>query len=276
MINYTMRYVKRFAVLVPGIVIAYIAAHTIYPLFSKRLSVVFAILFTYIIVAYVLIPAAIRLLRIIIPARHLPLYCVTPDGFASDPINIGIIGTRQQLIGAMKEAGWDIADRHSLKNLLRQVTSTLLRQAYKTAPMSALFLFGRKQDIGFELVRDNKPGHRHHVRFWATTFDKDRQLSVRSIHWLPRELKHHEDDKLLWLGAASRDIGFAFIRHNAQITHMIHPNTDRERDLITRHLISNDAVELPSIRLEYPYRLINRVWLGYLQTDGVLKICKLP
>jgi hypothetical protein len=201
---------------------------------------------------------------------------VTPDGFASDPINIGIIGTRQQLIGAMKEAGWDIADRHSLKNLLRQVTSTLLRQAYKTAPMSALFLFGRKQDIGFELVRDNKPGHRHHVRFWATTFDKDRQLSVRSIHWLPRELKHHEDDKLLWLGAASRDIGFAFIRHNAQITHMIHPNTDRERDLITRHLISNDAVELPSIRLEYPYRLINRVWLGYLQTDGVLKICKLP
>ncbi len=47
-------------------------------------------------------PALIRLFRIIHPPDHLPLYCVTPDGFASDPLNIGLISTRRQLIHAME------------------------------------------------------------------------------------------------------------------------------------------------------------------------------
>jgi hypothetical protein len=179
MIDYIVRSAKRFAVLVPGIVIAYISAHTVYPIFDQRVTQVLAIFFTYVLTAYVLIPVGIRVLRIFIPARHLPLYCVTPDGFASDPINIGVIGTRQELVAAMQKAGWSVADEHTASNIAREIIFTVLRRSYPTAPMSSLFLFGRKQDVGFEVARAGR-GNRHHVRFWATTFEKDKDLSVRT------------------------------------------------------------------------------------------------
>ena len=101
MIQFLLRISKRFAVLVPGIIIAYISVNNIFPYFDKRLPLGVAVLFTYGLGAYILVPAIIRLLRIIRPVDHLPLYCVTPDGFASDPINVGIIGTRRELILAM-------------------------------------------------------------------------------------------------------------------------------------------------------------------------------
>lgn len=274
MINYTVRFTKRFLVLVPGIIIAYISASTVYPLFDRRVAQVLAIFLTYVLTAYVLIPVGIRILRIFIPARHLPLYCVTPDGFASDPINIGVIGTKQELASAMQAAGWSIADKHTLRNIALEVISTILRRQYPSAPMSSLYLFGRKQDVGFELLREGR-GHRHHVRFWATTFEKDQELSVRTIHWSPRRQKHSENESVLWLGAASRDIGLTLIRHNAQITHMIHPDTDNERDFIIEQLSHNQITPILSVRLDRPYKLVNRAWRGYLQTDGILKIYKL-
>ena len=119
MIQYFLRLAKRFAVLVPGLVIAYFSVRNIFPYFDKRLPLGFAILFTYGLGAYVLAPALIRLYRIIWPAKHLPLYCVTPDGFASDPLNIGLIGTRQQVIKAMDKAGWYQAEPHNLRNIIR-------------------------------------------------------------------------------------------------------------------------------------------------------------
>lgn len=273
MINYTIRFAKRFAVLLPGIAISYFAASTLYPIFDKRLSAVIALFLTYVATAYVLIPFALRLFRLFIPARHLPLYCVTPDGFASDPLNIGIIGTKEELRAAMRQAGWFIADKHSLDNMLRVILCAIFKRPYPNAPMSSLYLFGRKQDIGFELQSAAKLGHRHHVRFWATTFDSDKPLSVSAIHWSPRR-KLHNDETLLWLGAASRDIGLAFIRHNAQLTHMIHPDTNRERELIAEQLSKQGATQT-SIRLRKPYRLANRALRGYLQTDGIMRICKL-
>src|SRR3982751_48517 len=119
MIQYMLRLAKRFAILVPGVVIAYFSVRNIFPYFDDRLPLSLAILATYALGAYVLIPALIRGYRIIRPADHLPLYCVTPDGFASDPLNIGIIGTRRELIIAMQAAGWHVADRHTLKNVTR-------------------------------------------------------------------------------------------------------------------------------------------------------------
>jgi hypothetical protein len=80
---------------------------------------------------------------------------------------------------------------------------------------------------------------------------------------------------MLWLGAASQDIGLAFIRHNAQLTHMIHPDTNKERDLITQQLADAGATLLPPIQLRRPYQIMNRAWRGYLQTDGTLQVCEL-
>jgi hypothetical protein len=275
MIDVTWRIAKRFAVLIPGIVIAYFSVRNIFPYFDSRLPLGIAVFITYVLGAYVLIPAFIRLVRIIKPVNHLPLYCVTPDGFASDPINIGIIGTRSQLKDAMEQAGWYEADPHTIRKLPKYILSTLLGWAYPNAPVSSLFLFGRKQDIAFEIPIEGSSGGRHHVRFWATTFKDKKRLTVQHIQWHHRRM-HVRDDTLLWVGAASLDMGLAPIRHNLQITHMIHPDTNKERKMIVTQLKGAGLIaSTQSLKLGNPYRLINRAWRGSLHTDGKMTVLKL-
>ncbi|HSX37058.1 MAG TPA: LssY C-terminal domain-containing protein [Patescibacteria group bacterium] len=275
MITYGWRILKRFVVLVPGIFIAYISVRDIFPYFDSRLPLALAILFTYVLGAYVLIPAIIRAVRILYPPNHLPLYCVTPDGFASDPINIGIIGTRQQLVSAMGKAGWHIADPHHIRYLPRHLLSNAFGWSYPNAPMSKLYLFGRKQDIGFGIPVEGVKGGRHHVRFWATTYQQKEQLTVRSIHWHHRR-SHVEGDTLLWVGAASLDTGIAPIRHNLQLTHMVHPDTNREREFVVDKLKAVKLVrKAEAIRLGNAYKLTNRVLRGYLHTDGNMTVLRL-
>jgi hypothetical protein len=274
MIQYILRLAKRFVVLLPGIIIAYFSVRDIFPYFDRRLPLGFAILATYALGAYVLVPALIRLFRIIHPPGHLPLYCVTPDGFASDPLNIGIVSPRRELISTMEQAGWYMADPPAVKYLVRHVLSIVFEWAYNNAPVSKLYLFGRKQDLAFEIPVD-RAGGRHHVRFWATTYQDEQRLTVRSIHWHHRR-SHLQGDKLLWVGAASLDIGLAPIRHNLQITHMIHPDTNQERELIVSQFRAAGLVQkTQNIKLDNPYRLANRAWRGYLQTDGIMTIIHL-
>ncbi len=276
MIHYIVRFFKRFAVLVPGVVIAYFSVHDIYPVLDRRIPAGVAFFVTYVLAAYVLIPAAIRFVRLFVKPRHLPIYSITPDGFASDPVNVGIIGTRDQIEQAMTKAGWATADKHSIGNVYREVISVIFRQPYPTAPMSSLYLMGRKQDIGFEIQIEDRLGHRHHVRFWATTFKEDGGFTNDNIHWFHRKtIDTPADKQLLWLGAASKDIGLALIKHNAQLTHMIHPDTNRERDLIVDQLLIDGAQLEATLQIQPPYKLANRAWTGYLQTDGKLKIVRL-
>jgi hypothetical protein len=275
MITSIVRDVKRFAVLIPGIVIAYFSVRDIFPLVDKRLPLSLAVLVTYVLGAYVLIPALIRVIRIALPARHLQAYCVTPDGFASDPVNVGIVGEKDALIRAMQAAGWHVADKHSAKNVVHEIASTLFNHAYVNAPMSSLYLFGRQQDIGFEIPVEGERGHRHHVRFWATTYQPGAKFNFGTFEW-HKQPARATSKHTLWVGAASQDVGFALIKHNAQMTHMIHPDTNAERQLIIDGLRAAKLVaSTKSIQLRKPYRLVNRAWRGQLHSDGRLYIVKL-
>lgn len=275
MLQNSLRLAARIAILLPGIVIAYFSVKDIFPYFDRRLPLAFAIVVTYALGAYLLVPALIRLFRILFPPDHLPLYCVTPDGFASDPVNIGIIASREQLVGAMEQAGWHMADPHRWRYIIRHILSTVYGWSYPNAPVSNLYLFGRKQDIAFEIPLESGYGSRHHVRFWATTYEKKQPLTVRSIHWHRRQRRTHGDN-LLWVGAASMDVGLAFIRHNLQITHMIHPDTNRERDLIIDKLRAEKLTQrVKMVELGRPYFLINRAIRGYLHSDGRMAIVSL-
>ncbi len=275
MIAYFFRFIKRVSVLIPGLVITYFVVKDFYPVIERRIPVDLAILTTYIVTAYGLIPAAMRLVRIVIKPRHLPLYCVTPDGFASDPINIGLIGAREQLIDSMQKAGWFLADKRTLKTMFRMGLSLLFKIPYPNAPFSSLYLFGRKQDLGFELPLDNNPRHRHHVRFWATSFDVEPQYRDDVFFWKLQN-RAEESNRHFWVGAASLDTGLMFIRHNAQVTHMIHPDTNAERDLIVKGLQKARQVsKAHDIEIGKPYQLRNRVWRGILHADGIITICEL-
>lgn len=276
MFSYLWLLLKRFAVLVPGVAVAYLSTLTLVPYFHHRVPLALAIFITWIIVAYAIIPFVWRMLRVLFPIQHLPLYCVTPDGFASDPLNIGLIGSRHQLTACMEAAGWHRVKPTTPHTVITMILAILFRRPYHGTPISNLYLFGRKQDIGFEiqLIEEGR-GHRHHVRFWATTLhDLQGNDATRIQHRSKKE--QAIANRLLWAGAASRDIGVTFAKGTLQLTHMVAPNTNRERTLIVRQLESqNLAKEVTTIRLYHPYRLPNFAWSRYLQTDGKMTIMRL-
>jgi len=276
MIAYIARFFKRIVILVPGLVVAYVAVYNVFPFIDRFLpSDALSIVVTYIITAYVLIPVALRFFRLVIKPRHIPVYSTTPDGFACDPVNIGVVGTREQLILAMEAAGWNQADRRSLRSLAKMGLAILFNDSYPSAPFSSLYLFGRSQDIGFELPLGQNPLHRHHVRFWASTYTTDRRYRDHVFFWQ----KHHNSgtsDRILWVGAASLDSGIGIIRHNAQITHMIDPDTNKERDFLVQSLQkTKHVIKTRRIKIGAPYSLRNRVLTGYMHADGNMKICEL-
>lgn len=277
MISFIFRQFKRIAVLVPGLIMAYVGVHDIFPAVDRFVpSDALAIIATYVITAYVLIPALLRLLRLFFRPKHVPLYCTTPDGFASDPINIGVVGTKSQLIKAMASAGWYLADDRNAKNLFKMITAVVLKQRYNNAPFSSLYLFGRSQDLGFEIPLDSNPLHRHHVRFWAASHNADSSQLEHTTFWEIIHKSNLTSGRVLWVGAASLDSGFGIIGHNAQLTHRVHHDTDAERELITKQLKSTGLVKkIRSVTIGKPIKINNRVIRSYLRADGRLTICEL-
>ncbi len=271
---------KRLAVLAIGAFFIYLAVWRVFPFFDNRTPIAIALFATYVAMAYAVIPLLFRVYRFFYHPVHLPLYCTTPDGFASDPINIALIGTRTQVFTAMQAAGWTLADKNSLLNTLHQIIFTLSGRPYPSAPMSRLYLFGRKQDFGFELEVPHSRGHRHHVRFWAADAGLANEIEHHARHarfwqrfYMPAL---HQPDVQFWVGAASEDVGFAPIRHNAQVTHMIDPNTNRERRRIVRDLRrSGKLIASRTVFVNRPFSLRNRALRGHLHSDGRIAICEL-
>jgi len=84
---------------------------------------------------------------------------------------------------------------------------------YLAMPMSTLFLFGRKQDFGYEMAEPiAMVASRHHFRIWKAPFK-----------WKGQDV---------WAGAGTHDIGFAKDKRNNSVTHKIDPAVDGERDNI--------------------------------------------
>lgn len=140
----------------------------------------------------------------------------TSDGHPGDPVNIALEGREEELIKAMLAAGWYPADPITLSSSVRIAVDTVLRRPDDTAPVSPLYLFGRKEDLAFEQPVPGGPRHRHHVRFWR--WDQLRNgLEV-------------------WFGAATYDEHAGLSYTTGQVTHHIAPDVDAERDRIVAEL----------------------------------------
>ncbi len=178
------------------------------------------------------------------------------NGKPSDPLNIRAIGSADQLSAAFVAAGWYRADEITLVTSLRISFDAILGRKYSTAPVSDLYLFGRKQDFAFE-----KPGgsvrQRDHVRFWRNE--------------LPAS-----DGRPVWIGGATRDNKVELSRTNHLPTHGIAPDVDDERDLIVSDLIRTGWViaerSVPSF--PGPTRTTNAMGDPY-STDGLAALLTL-
>ena len=80
----------------------------------------------------------------------LPKVTHNADGIPGDPVNLALICSREELIGAMLAAGWYPADPITFRSSIGIAASVLLGRRDPDAPVSPLYLFGRKQDLAFE------------------------------------------------------------------------------------------------------------------------------
>jgi hypothetical protein len=165
----------------------------------------------WLLAAYVILPALWRHYEHHPAMEDAPKTTLTAQGIPGDPLNVGLLGTRDELVKSMLEAGWNPADPITFRTSLRISRSVLLGRPYVDAPVSSLYLFGRRQDLAFEKPFGNNARRRHHVRFWDS-------------------VGFGQGAKPLWIGAATFDQSVGFSHRTGQITHHIAPDIDAERD----------------------------------------------
>lgn len=171
----------------------------------------------YILIAYIVAPALWRHYEHHPVMQSAPKTTMTAEGFAGDPLNIGIVGTKPEVVRALIAAGWRPADPTTFHTSVGIVASVLLKRPDSTAPVSSLFLFGRRQDMAFERAVGRSARERHHVRLW--------QADSLGTGGRP-----------LWLGGATFDRAVGVSHRTGQVTHHISADIDAERDTLVAGL----------------------------------------
>lgn len=280
MVLTVFRVLWRIFIFLLGAYVIYFAVFRALPYFEGKMTLALAILLVYCLLAYVAIPALLRLFRLVIKPNHIPMYVTTPDGWPADPVNIAVVANSEKhFIDAMTKAGWYTADPSTFKNMLREAVSILFRTPYPNAPFSKLYLFGRPFDIGFQMPRHkNKSAHsRHHVRFWRLTLPED-DNHHHHYHFWHKQLKHLlGTDKEIWIGAAIDDTGsFAVRWRNGQITHRNDPLTDNERDFIIQTLEdARETKQISDIQAGEPFKFRGQTLRNKFICDGSIRVVEL-
>jgi hypothetical protein len=199
------------------------------PAWLRAVLAFVGVLGVYFVVAYLVMPLLWRHYARRHPALDdVPGITLTADKHPGDPINVALIGSEENLESIMQAAGWFRADPLGLKSDLRIAADTVLKRPYDEAPVSNLFLWGRKEDLAFEQPVGDDPRKRHHVRFWKSD-------------------KVDQEQRPLWAGSVTYDERVGLSHTTGQITHHIGPDVDAERDRLFEELKKTD--DLASVQV---------------------------
>jgi hypothetical protein len=134
-----------------------------------------------------------------------------------DPLNLVVVGEVPLMMSSMSECGWAFTHRIDGTTVRRMITAALRGNPYLTAPVSSLYLFGRKQDVAFQRARSNL-SQRNHLRLWLAPF---------TVEGRP-----------VWIGQVSRDIGIKLTSQSPTLTtHVIDPMVDESRQFVLESLL---------------------------------------
>ena len=154
------------------------------------------------------------------------LPCCTSDADGKDegdPLNVVIIGDREQLLTAVARSGWSFTHRITLRSIQRELGAAIANSEYAVAPVSSLYALGRKQDLALQRARSSI-AQRNHMRLW---------LAPVTFRGRP-----------VWVGQVSRDIGVKFTDKSATLTtHVIDPAVDEAREYLLQSLLTRQSVQ---------------------------------
>ena len=138
-----------------------------------------------------------------------------------DPLNLVIIGEGRDVFYAFIRSGWDETETIYGASALKTGASAVFGGRYRYSPVSALYVFGRGQDIALQKARETIH-ERNHLRLWLT----------------PYRFK----GKPVWIGQISRDIGVRFTTKTIT-THKIDPDVDEARIYLVQDLAYSQGLK---------------------------------
>jgi hypothetical protein len=179
------------------------------------------------------------------------------QGNPGDMVNFLILGSEDAMKRAFTAAGWVKVDADVKDTVLHGLLESLSKESYLTMPMSPLYLFGRPQDYGWAHAEPiSVVKTRNHLRIWKAAFQ------VNGV--------------VLWVGAATHDIGFERDQRNNGVTHKIDPDIDLERDYVEKTLASTGLVtELTHFLPDSPMKEAKTATGGTFHSNGQVLILKL-
>ena len=156
--------------------------------------------------------------------EQLPPVATNEEGDSpGDPLNMVLVGESSQMMAALSECGWSFTHRIDWTTIRREIGAALRGKPYLTAPVSALYVFGRSQDLSFQRSRMTL-SQRNHMRLWRTPYSVE--------------------GKTVWVGQVSRDIGIKLTRNSPFLTtHVIDPMVDEARQFVLESLLYRFRIE---------------------------------
>ena len=150
-----------------------------------------------------------------------PKHAMSKTNRPGDPINLVFVGSAQEIEQAFHQAGWTEPTKKNQKSIWKTAEAVINDDGYDAAPVSDLYVFGRKEDLAFEKTL-NTFNKRHHLRLWRTASSA-------------------LDGRPIWLAAATHDVGIDV--HPGVISHATDPNLDDERAQVGSDLFLGGDVQ---------------------------------
>ncbi len=192
------------------------------------------------------IPSALResVMQVLAQA---PRNVRSKKGNEGGPVNLVLIGSREEINAAFEKAGWTAAKDQNANSLWQTFEAVIKGKGYDAAPMSTLYLYGRPEDMAFEKML-NTFTHRHHLRIWKAP-------------------AAGADGRPLWLVVADHDNGFD-IRPGV-ISHSVDPRVDLERAKVGADLGMTGLVAAEQlVSVSHPARSGLTATGGKWESDG--------
>src|ERR1700738_616236 len=104
----------------------------------------------YLMLAYVVLPALWTHHEHEPGLASLPMVTRTSSGIPGDALNVGLVGSREDVLRVMHAANWFPAAQITMRTSIEIVGSVALNRPYHDAPVSPLFYEGKKEQLAFE------------------------------------------------------------------------------------------------------------------------------